>query len=491
VALKVYNTLSRQKEEFVPWQPGLVTMYVCGVTVYASSHIGHAMSALTFDMIRRYLEYRDYQVKHVINFTDIDDKIIQRAQAEQVDWRSLTERYIRQYLEWMDALNVKRATVYPRATEEINTIVGWVDQGAAEGDPKHLPPIPAYIEGWRIGTPDQVFSMSEEHVIEPDAPDDYFVFTIPTRFNEDKWVQAAEIRPSNRRVVHHAIAHILTPQTIARSRQGTDRPAAKAPGSNSPVFNSEAEPPIFYRQGSLSRVKMDAPVMDDGARAINGGSLFKRSAGNQGSDLFSILLTSYAPGKGPDVYDRGMAKRIPAGSIIVLQIHYSSFRRALDKPTTDRTSLGLIFAGESPATRVVTLTVPNHFFKIPPGAGNHEVTAAYTFEEDVRLINYMPHMHLRGKDMKYEALYPDGRRETLLWVPSFNFNWQTTYYLKTPISIPMGTKVIITAHFDNSARNKYNPDPTRAVRWGDPTYDEMMIGWMEYVVPNSSNNEVK
>jgi len=375
--------------------------------------------------------------------------------------------------------------------QDINTIVGWVDQGAAEGDPKHLPPIPAYIEGWRIGTPDQVFSMSEEHVIEPDAPDDYFVFTIPTRFNEDKWVQAAEIRPSNRRVVHHAIAHILTPQTIARSRQGTNRPAAKTPGSNSPVHNSEDEPPIFYRQGSLSRVKMDAPVMDDGARAINGGSLFKRSAGNQGSDLFSILLTSYAPGKGPDVYDRGMAKRIPAGSIIVLQIHYSSFRGALDKPAADRTSLGLIFAGESPATRVVTLTVPNHFFKIPPGAGNHEVTAAYTFQEDVRLINYMPHMHLRGKDMKYEALYPDGRRETLLWVPSFNFNWQTTYYLKTPISIPMGTKVIITAHFDNSARNKYNPDPTRAVRWGDPTYDEMMIGWMEYVVPNSSNNEVK
>ncbi len=133
MALKVYNTLSRQKEEFVPWQPGLVTMYVCGVTVYASSHIGHAMSALTFDMIRRYLEYRNYQVKHVINFTDIDDKIIQRAQAEQVDWRSLTERYIRQYLEWMDALNVKRATIYPRATEEINTIVDAIAELVAKG----------------------------------------------------------------------------------------------------------------------------------------------------------------------------------------------------------------------------------------------------------------------------------------------------------------------------------------------------------------------
>ena len=123
MGLNIYNTLSRQKEAFVPWQPGQVSMYVCGVTVYASSHIGHAMSALTFDMIRRYLEYRNYQVRHVMNFTDIDDKIIQRAQAEQIDWRSLTERYILQYLEWMDALNVKRATAYPRATEEMSAII--------------------------------------------------------------------------------------------------------------------------------------------------------------------------------------------------------------------------------------------------------------------------------------------------------------------------------------------------------------------------------
>ena len=123
MGLKIYNTLSRQKEEFAPWQPGQVSMYVCGVTVYASSHIGHAMSALTFDMIRRYLEYRNYRVRYIMNFTDIDDKIIQRAQAEQVDWRVLTERYIFQYLEWMDALNVKRATAYLRATEEMGAII--------------------------------------------------------------------------------------------------------------------------------------------------------------------------------------------------------------------------------------------------------------------------------------------------------------------------------------------------------------------------------
>lgn len=127
MALKISNTLSGRKEEFVPFEPGVVTMYVCGVTVYASSHIGHAMSALTFDVIRRYLEYRGYAVRHVINFTDIDDKIIKRANDEKVDWKTITERYIKEYLDWMDALNVKRATVYPRATEEVDGIISAIE----------------------------------------------------------------------------------------------------------------------------------------------------------------------------------------------------------------------------------------------------------------------------------------------------------------------------------------------------------------------------
>lgn len=123
MTLKIYNTLSRKEEEFVPLVPGQVSLYVCGVTVYDSSHIGHAMSALTFDIIRRYLEFKGYQVRHIINFTDIDDKIINRALAEKVDWKIITERYINEYLEWMDALNVQRATFYPRATETLDEII--------------------------------------------------------------------------------------------------------------------------------------------------------------------------------------------------------------------------------------------------------------------------------------------------------------------------------------------------------------------------------
>jgi len=120
------------------------------------------------------------------------------------------------------------------------------------------------------------------------------------------------------------------------------------------------------------------------------------------------------------------------------------------------------------------------FFQIPPGAENHEVTACYTFPRDVEMVSYMPHMHVRGKDMKYEILYPDGRRETLLWVDRYNFNWQTLYKLKRPVPVPKGSKLIVTGHFDNSAKNKLNSDPTRAVRFGEPTYDEMMVGFVDY-----------
>lgn len=357
--------------------------------------------------------------------------------------------------------------------EDIETIVTWVAQGAKEGDPKDLPQPPKFFPGWKMGKPDYVLAMSEDYTIEAHAPDSYVYVTFPTRFKEDRWVQAAEILPGNREIVHHVIAHVLTPEALSG---GTKRVNAEFP-------QADAEPSIFYKEGSLSRVKMSAPVIDDGANAPNGGSLFKGRTGD-GAAEYSVLLASYAPGKGPDVYPPGTAKLIPAGSTIILQIHYSSFHGAIETPQRDRTIVGLIFAKEPPARRAMTFTVPNHFFKIPAGAANHKVTAAYTFDREVQLISYMPHMHLRGKDMKYEVVFPDGRRETLLWVPKFEFNWQTVYRLKNPMMIPKGSKIIVTAHFDNSARNKHNPDPTKVVRWGDPSYDEMMIGWLEYTVIN-------
>jgi len=354
---------------------------------------------------------------------------------------------------------------------DIETIVAWVDQGAKEGDAKDLV-VPEFTttDGWRLGKPDAVFDLGQEFKVTPGMPDTIQNFIVPTNFKEDKWVTAAEILPGNRKVVHHVIAFIQTPEMIAQFQKGEGRARA--------LMQSD----VFYRDGTLLKVKADAPVIDNGCGAPNGGSAFKRPSASEGGDAFGLFLAGYAPGKGIDVFPAGTAKKVPAGSMIVFQMHYSSYGGKFDGAQGDKTRLGLHFASKPPERSLNTVGIQNHYFKLPAGDGNHEVSACFTFDADVKLTSYMPHMHLRGKDMKYDVIYPDGRTETLLWVPKFSFNWQTMYYLKKPVLLPKGTKMIVTAHFDNSDKNKYNPDPTKTIRWGDPTYEEMMIGWMEYYV---------
>ena len=357
--------------------------------------------------------------------------------------------------------------------QQIETVVAWVDQGAKEGNVKDLPPMPEFAKGgWEIGKPDVVFTMAEQYSVEPNAPDNYVNFFIPTNFKEDKWIQAAEIQPGNRKVVHHVIAFIQTPQMMAKRDE-------KNPGRRSTASS------VMYMDGSLKRVKMDAPVTDDGCASQSA----TRRAGAGGEENEGALLAGYAPGKQVDIWPAGTAKKVPAGATIMFQMHYSAFRGALKEAQKDRTRIGLIFAREQPDKMVLTAGAANLSFKIPAGAENHEVSACFTMPADVQVSSYMPHMHLRGKDMKYEAVYADGRRETLLWVPKFSFNWQEMYFLKKPLTLPKGTRLIVTAHFDNSSKNKYNPDPKKDVRWGDPTYDEMMIGWADIVLPNPAKAE--
>jgi mono/diheme cytochrome c family protein len=364
------------------------------------------------------------------------------------------------------------------AQKDIDTIAAWVDQGAKEGNPKDLPKTPEFVTGgWEIGKPDVVLQMAEEHTVKPDDPDNYINFFIPTNFKEDVWVQAAEVHPGNRRVVHHVIAFIQTPQMMAKRSED-----AKAKGEKMGK-RSAGNSPLFYLDGNLRRVKMDAPVLNNSCdqKVAAGG---RQPGGNGEGENEGMLLAGFAPGTGITVYPPGTAKRVPAGTTLMFQIHYSAFRGSLKDSVTDRTSIGLIFAKQPPDKMVITSAAANIMFKIPAGDGNHEVVACQTVPRDIQVVNYMPHMHLRGKDMKYEAIYPDGKRETLLWVPKFSFNWQSVYWLKRPVNIPKGTKLIVTAHFDNSTKNKYNPDPSKDIRWGDPTYDEMMIGWMDIMIDN-------
>ncbi|HST22735.1 MAG TPA: cytochrome c [Blastocatellia bacterium] len=361
--------------------------------------------------------------------------------------------------------------------KDVDTIVAWVDGGAKEGNAKDLPPLPEMAKGgFSIGKPDVVLEMAEEYTVDPNAPDNYINFFIPTNFTEDKWIQAAEILPGNRKVVHHVIAFIQTPQMMAKRAE-----AAKSGGQKLGARNANGS--MFYLDGTLRRVRQDAPVMDDTCGQASAQRPVRGSGGN-GEENEGALLAGYAPGKEVDSWPIGMAKKVPAGSTLMFQMHYSAFRGSLDKPVKDRTKVGIIFAKEPPDKMILTSGVVNATFKIPAGAGNHEVVACQTVPRDFQILNYMPHMHLRGKDMKYEIIYPDGKRETLLWVPKFNFNWQDTYYLKQPLNVPKGSKFIVTAHFDNSTKNKYNPDAAKDIRWGDPTYDEMMIGWMDILIDN-------
>ncbi|MGH9938032.1 MAG: DUF3471 domain-containing protein, partial [Blastocatellia bacterium] len=296
------------------------------------------------------------------------------------------------------------------------------------------------------------------------SADEYQYFDVDTNFKEDKYVVMAEARPGNRKIVHHIIAFIIPPGSANMAKMNTEQrfKAMEAALKNSP----------FYRDGYLLRVKTDQPVVDDGCEA-------KNQRGGGGGDQF---LTGYAPGHNADIWEAGVGKRIPAGSIIRFQIHYSNQTLGGNEIEKDRSAIGLVFAKEPPRKLMTTNSVGNILFKIPAGADNHRVTACRTLKRDTTIYALMPHMHLRGKAMEYKVFYPDGKTETLLNVPRYDFAWQTNYTLKEPKRLPKGSRIMVTGYFDNSTKNKFNPDPTKEVRYGEPTYDEMMLGFMDFVI---------
>ena len=187
------------------------------------------------------------------------------------------------------------------------------------------------------------------------------------------------------------------------------------------------------------------------------------------------MLGGTAPGDPPNKLPAGTGKLIKAGSNLILQMHYTPKGEA----AKDRSSVGLFFARQPVVKTAMGGMALNAQFTIPPGAANHEVKSSWTAREDVHLVSLMPHMHVRGKDFVYTLVYPDGRSEIILRVPKYDFNWQLSYKFATPLSLPKGTRIECVAHFDNSTNNKYNPDPTKEVRWGDQTWEEMLAGFMD------------
>lgn len=355
----------------------------------------------------------------------------------------------------------------PRLSQkEIDTLVAWVNQDAKEGDPKDLPPVPRFPEGWTIGKPDLVVPMAAEpYTVPVTGVDEYNYFRVPTNFKEDMWVQALEVIPGNRKVVHHATVHMTMP----------DKSAAAKPAEQDGPQTASPWKKYYIQKGKLQFISPDAPVINDGCSAMEKGT-YPEPVRDEVPGFG--VLGGYLPGKAADIRPAGFAFRIPAGATLVFQVHYSN---STGEPQKDLTKIGLVFAKGPVKAEVKHWEFWNNYFEIPAGADNHEVTSCYTLKKDVQILSYTAHMHYRGKDMKFEAVYPDGRRETIFSVPNYNFNWQQLYTLKNPKPLPKGTKLLFTAHFDNSAKNKFNPDLTQVVRWGEPSDTEMMGAWLEYM----------
>jgi hypothetical protein len=345
---------------------------------------------------------------------------------------------------------------------EIRTILSWIDGGSPRGSDADLPPAKQFVDGWNIGTPDVVLTMPTPQRIVNTGTDEYLYFALPTNFSEDRFVKAIEIRPGNRRIVHHVLAYVQPGGTGAPSRGNVER------------YNQIAGANFFRGEGFSIHVTDDAPVHDDGCGLPNGGSALSGDVSGGARPMVAV----FTPGTQPTVMPDGVGQKIPAGSEILLQIHYTK----TGKEEYDTTSVGLVFLQQEPTKLMLDRWVQNYYFKVPPNAANHEVNGCYTFDKDVSLLSFLPHMHLRGKDMEYKAIYPDGRSQILFRVPDYDFGWQLWYTLKKPLHIPRGTRIEVTAHFDNSVARRSNPNANASVRWGDPTSDEMMIGMINYIV---------
>jgi hypothetical protein len=318
---------------------------------------------------------------------------------------------------------------------EIDTLVAWVDGGAREGDPKDAPAPRQFIEGWSMGKPDLVLEMPNAYAIPASGKIEYMYVILPTGLKEDRWVEASEVRPGNRAVVHHVIASIREPGSTWMTDQ--------KPGE---VFL----PPRGARGGQLS-----------------GG------------------IGSYVPGQ--TVLPAGgpgprRATLLKAGSDVVFQLHYTASGTA----TSDKTKIGIIFAKDKPERRLMGGNAAQMRISIPPGDPHFKIEGSQTLQYDADLISFMPHAHFRGKSFEYRIVRPDGTSETVLRVPEYTYKWQLTYYLAEPIHLTKGTKVEVTAYYDNSANNPDNPDPTKEVHWGEQTWEEMMMGYFNVAVDGNA-----
>ncbi len=316
---------------------------------------------------------------------------------------------------------------------QIATLKRWAERGAPLGKPADLPPTPKFPPGWALGVPDLTLEPGEAYPVEAEGRDVYRCFVVPTRFAEDRYVSALDVRPGNRAVVHHVLAYVDT-SGKARERD------AKDPG---PGYTT-------------------------------GGGVGFLPAG---------MLGGWAPGAMPARLPTGTGVLLPKGADVVLEVHYHKS----GKPETDRTKVGIYFAPGAQATAVAQpvrfFPLANMGLRIPAGASDHEVRAELTVPADVTILNVFPHMHMLGRQMTLTATLPDGTQKRLIHMPDWDFNWQGFYTYKEPLRLPRGSRVQLVARYDNSLANPRNPNnPPRTMTWGEQTTDEMCLAYLGFTV---------
>ena len=332
---------------------------------------------------------------------------------------------------------------------EIDLIAKWADSGAPQGNPKDAPPAIQWPKGWHIqpdvvveGPTYEVDAKPKNNVIE------WAIVTIPTGFAKDTWITSVEIKPEHADVTHHMCVAFVP------HKEG-----------------------VKYFEPRWNAKQRD----DDGAALPDKGKTFTGGAAED----------CYVPGNPAiDFRPLNAAKLVPAGYDIEMNLHYTPNGKAV----TDHIKIGFTLAKQPPQRRYLSLGASSprdpKLFAIPAGDPNWKSPPGeVVFGQDVELVFMLPHMHARGKDMTYTLEFPDGRKQVILDVPKYDFNWQLGY--QTSVKIPKGTKLRVDAHFDNSPNNASNPNPQKTVYYGEMTWEEMMLGFFSVVVdPNADTKTI-
>ncbi len=300
---------------------------------------------------------------------------------------------------------------------ELRDFLAWIAEDAPEGEPSQAPLERTWVDGWTIGQPDLVVTIPKPFTVPAEGVVDYQYFYAQCDLPEDRWVKAVELRTTGGEVVHHAL--------------------------------------LF----------LEAPKKEGGGRR-------NRNFQTGGETFFA----SYAPGQPGITFEAGTGKLLPANSWLKFQMHYT----VNGTETIDETSVGFVFADE-PLIEVRTSSAINDGFTIPPQTFDYEVSSEFRFPESGRLVSLFPHTHVRGVRFACELVTPDGEVQDLLSLPFYDFNWQLNYRLANPVFVTPGTKLRATAWYDNTPENPANPNPNAAVRFGEQTWEEMMIAYVNWI----------